>query len=489
MRTISIENINLGGLSVSEYQGTKNSVYRAIGIDLHSNPGLMQVMPKTQLQQPVIISGKFSSPIVKILRIDGDIFLFEQDGNVWEDGVNLENINSVSDVEKYKDYVYFVSEDGDDLGRKSWPGSSDWSDYDNTWQDISNDYTDGGVLLKYARELFIGSGNSIHLIDEDQNFTKDFFSIDDGYTIKDMIGYGSDILILARQEDGNCKIFKWNQTTTDYSSSDVLYDYSGNNGSSLCFIRTDNNVYVLDSLGKVYYYNGFQLRYVRDFPVRYENKDFRDTFRRIIAPKNAQFNFNGMAMIGFSVPNSTLDYSSGIMTFGQNISGEPNVFTHAFVPTYAAFDVSPDEVIEPSGNSFEVTAAAVVDDDEIWVAWDRGYNVNTSGRYGVDNIKIDASKYESALIETLIYTIDRRAEKTLNVEIHYRNLPEGTNVTITGIKNQDTEYVLATEHDDIRKTIKTTDSLDDASTFQLRFNFVTSSGEAVDIEKIDINFT
>jgi hypothetical protein len=80
--TIQISNFNLGGLSDSKFQGTPNSNYRLVGMDLHSTPGVLKVAQKLTKD-----SGSTVDEFVKcqVSSSNGNTYHFSStSGKIWE---------------------------------------------------------------------------------------------------------------------------------------------------------------------------------------------------------------------------------------------------------------------------------------------------------------------------------------------------------------------------------------------------------------------
>jgi len=59
---IAIENFNDGGLASSKWSGVKNSLYRMIGFDPHTRPGVLDVEQKlTKISSTTVDELFFSS--------------------------------------------------------------------------------------------------------------------------------------------------------------------------------------------------------------------------------------------------------------------------------------------------------------------------------------------------------------------------------------------------------------------------------------------
>ena len=56
---IPIGNWNLGGLSFSKWSGLKDSFYKLIGLDMHSQPGTLKVEQKLTVEATGVVPTEF----------------------------------------------------------------------------------------------------------------------------------------------------------------------------------------------------------------------------------------------------------------------------------------------------------------------------------------------------------------------------------------------------------------------------------------------
>ncbi|HCC67899.1 TPA: hypothetical protein DEP90_01635, partial [Patescibacteria group bacterium] len=116
---IFINNINLGGISGSKYQGRENSVAKSVGIDLHSKPGVIQA--NWALKKD---SGATVDALVKaiVVSTDGYSYFFSStSGKVWRRtgagtwSLIYTTVPTTGDAGclgamQYQDYIYWATE-------------------------------------------------------------------------------------------------------------------------------------------------------------------------------------------------------------------------------------------------------------------------------------------------------------------------------------------------------------------------------------------
>ena len=84
MKPIQITDLNKGGLSDSDFMGRPGSVAEIVGIDLHSEPGLVKVQQKltkiTAANSPTEFCKNY------VICSNGRNYWFSaESGNIWED--------------------------------------------------------------------------------------------------------------------------------------------------------------------------------------------------------------------------------------------------------------------------------------------------------------------------------------------------------------------------------------------------------------------
>lgn len=144
-RAIKIENINLGGISDSDYQGPTNSQAKIVGLDIHSMPGLIRVNQALKKDSGTTVT-EFCK--VRIACSDGNTYWFSSDsGKIWKRtsaGVYSLVYTTVPTsgeakclgAREYNGYIYWATQNH--LHRIALTGLSDWStNNEANWQDFS----------------------------------------------------------------------------------------------------------------------------------------------------------------------------------------------------------------------------------------------------------------------------------------------------------------------------------------------------------------
>ena len=299
---IPIDNFNLGGLSDSKFSGAKYSLYRLVGWDLHSTPGVLKVAQKLTKD-----SGTTVTEFVKcqVTSSNGYTYHFSStSGKIWErtdagvwslvhTTVPGAGIAGCSGAAEYQGYIYWATQSR--LHRilaSSAKGSAQWTaNKVLNWATFTNTDPSFHPMIEQNMVLYIGDANLLAQVDEGV-FTADALDIKTPLRIKCLGKIGTDVLLGTYVDDHITKsqIIRWNTYSVSFTSSDEIEEVGIN-----CFIPGDNVVYVQAGLqGNIYVYNGEQLQLYRRIPGEYSPTEYGRMF------PNATANFNGKILMGFS---------------------------------------------------------------------------------------------------------------------------------------------------------------------------------------------
>jgi hypothetical protein len=156
-----IRDINLGGIADSDYQGSKNTVAKMVGLDIHSTPGLIKVNQKLSLDSGTTVTEYVK---VAIACSNGHTYWFSSEsGKIWDrDGSGnwtlcYTTVPGSGDAfclgaREYAGYIYWATQNG--LHRipvskvDNWTDGAeiDWAELNLEQEEIGG--TDDGYLLK-----------------------------------------------------------------------------------------------------------------------------------------------------------------------------------------------------------------------------------------------------------------------------------------------------------------------------------------------------
>ena len=301
-QSITLTNINLGGLSDSKFSGIKNSMYKIVGFDLHTTPGVAKVAQKLTED-----SGGMVTEFVKcqIVSTNTATYHFSStSGAIWERttagvwSLVYTTVPSAGEAgclgaTEYQGYIYWATEKAlhriqaiGNLGDTLWGANAvlDWQTFDNGDADFHPMIEQNGVL-------YIGDSYLLAQVDG-AVFTPDALDIKTPLRIKCLGKMGTDVLLGTYVDDRVNKslIIRWDTWSVSFNSQDEIEEVGIN-----AFIPGDNVVYVQAGLmGNIYVYNGEQLLFYKKVPGEYSSTEYGRVFPYATA------NFNGKMLIGFS---------------------------------------------------------------------------------------------------------------------------------------------------------------------------------------------
>lgn len=453
-----IRNINLGGIASSKYQGGENSVAQIVGLDIHSEPGIIKVNQKLTKESGTTIDGL----VKKILPCsDGNTYLFSSgSGKIWKRtaaGVySLEATNAqgaMFDAIEDQGYIYYCS--ATHVGR--WQVGSAWGTRTDNWAAFTNGSTTAHPIVKNNLVVYIGDDNLVAQI-EDGVFTANAMDIKDGLIVRSLGTYDTSLLIGDYVNDNinKTEIFLWNTWSKSFTHADPVPEKGIN-----AFLDTDNAVIVaVGNKGNLYAYNGGILQ----------------QFKRINGDwgvgKQAIINQNAVATVGgiplFGISNDTNNPClQGIYSIGRNSNEFPMVLNLEYV------------ISQNKTSSIEIGAMAVVD-DVLLVAWKDGTT------YGVDKVD-NTAKYDTAYLESRMMLFDRKNNSTIKeIRVYYRTLPANTDVEIYASVNYAAYALQTSTNDTDRKCIYMKNHIPDVYALQVKPVFQTNSNDAPEVEAIEI---
>lgn len=483
---IEISNFNQGGLSFSKWSGLKDSVYRMIGFDPHSLPGVLQVEQKMTKN-----SGATVTELCKVAVncSNGIRYWFSStSGKVWQDKAGAWTLVYTTSPAaggtaclggaEYYGYIYWATESR--LHRipvATADGSTAWTTYAvPNWQTF--DKTDASfhpMVQTAGLVLYIGDGNQVAQVDaKDTNkvvqpigsetWSSNALDIRTPLRVKSLGQYGTDLLVGTYVADTvtQTEIIRWNTWSVSFTTLDPVPEIGIN-----AFLRADNMVLVqAGNKGNIYSYDGQQLVLWGKIPGEYSSTATGEVYPDSVANKEGQILFGFSNITG----NPT---EQGIYRIGRHSS------------SFLYIMDLPYPISERSGSDFVTTGlsigAILVVGSDIYVSWKNGAS------YGVD--KLDTSlKLDGAYIETLTMSIER--EKFTNFVksiVNYASLPTSTDVLMYLSKNYGAYgTVLNSFNDTDRNIIESKDEGIQFTTLQLKLKITASGNTAPLIESAGV---
>lgn len=469
MAQIEIKNLNLGGIADSDYLGAEGSVAEMVGLDLHSESGVIKVN-----QALVKESGTLVDDFVKVSIpcSDGNTYHFgSTNGKIWKrtsGGTwSLEATASpaagsagILDAREYQGYIYYAMQSR--LGRVA-VGSA-WSTRSDSWATFTNTNANWHPMEIVNQVLYIGDGKFLAQVDG-TTFSANALDITAPLQIKCLKRINTDILLGTYIADNvkETEIIRWNTWSVSFSSSETISEVGIN-----AFLDIDNAIIVnAGTKGNLYIYNGSSLELYKTI-----KGDFTGTKKAYLHP-NAKLNFNNFPLFGFS-----------------NVSGNPSnlgIYSYNRTNRNYPFILNMEHVIS-TGNlsNVEIGAMCRVSSDQFTVSW----KDTTSGTvYGVDILDL-SNKSSVAYFICKVIMLDR--EKLSNygiVDVGYRSLPTGTSVQVMKKIGADTSFgsAMTSRVDAKRLIVSNQVDIGEATRVQIKVSLVKSGNTAPEVEAVIIN--
>lgn len=539
MPQIILENPSLGGLADSGYLGPANSMAAMVGLDVHSEPGIIKVNQR-------LVKDSGATVDVRINKIvsctDGSVYLFGDSGKVFKrDSAGTYTTarvvapatggNNIVGALEYDGFVYYATQNK--VGR--WQIGTAWSSANDNYATFSFGNANFHQMTIQNLVLFIGDGNFIAQVDNDQ--------LDGSGTISTsgtaVTGVGTKFLteaavlgyVLYTDADGN---ITRRQITAiaDNTHLTLASGFSPDLGATTTyqitkhiFTNQDNDVplgMTVKSLGQI----GVELLFGT------QNKPWAEIYRwNTWSPSfsasdqvpetgvNCFLQTDNFVLVQAGTLGNLYQYSGDLLQLikkvpgdytggktasaenearawfrGLSMIGMSSVGGGTLAGVYSFGNVNPSypkilnlEYPLSTGNftGDVITAMEQITDssgDIMLVAWKNG------ATYGVDRVDL-ANKYATAYLQSRVITNDRNVlKRIIEIDVAYRTIPAGTSIKFFVSKNHGAFAEIQDKEDDaIRQVYRTTVSVDDCATYQIQVQLIPNVNSAPEIEKVIIN--
>ena len=471
---IEITNWNMGGLADSKWSGTKDTLFKLVGLDMHSEPAVL----KTEQKLTKETTGTTPDELCKwtLQSSNGRTYAFSSEsGKIWERPSNgtwaLVHTTTPAAGEakclgaiEFQGYIIWATESR--LHRilaTDAEGSGEWTaNVSEDWQTFTVTNTDYHPMVEQNLNLYIGDGNQVSEWDG-TTFTATALDIKTPLVIKSLGKWRTDILIGTIVDDNitETEILRWNTWSVSFSSTDPIKEVGIN-----AFLPADNFVYVsAGKVGNIYIYDGEKLELFKKVQGSYSAS------KTCVVHPNAVANFNGQVLFGVS-NDSGNPCLQGVYRFGRHSRNYPWILD------------MPYPISERSGSDFvtsgiEIGSITVVG-QKILVAWQNG------STKGVDLLDT-SNKLNGAYFETRVMRPDRLKQTMWeDFELAYNELPASTALAITKDANYAGSYSAlgsSQVQDSDRNVLRYEERLE-ATTLQLKCVFTTNSNDTPSLESL-----
>lgn len=172
MAQVIIRNINQGGLSDSDYTGTENSVAECVGLDIHSEAGLIKCNQALVKDSSTVVDEfcrarvSCSNGSTYFFGESGGIFERESNGTWTDRGTAAPAAGSakILGAEEYQGYIYYFMQSR--VGRIAVPSAGgSWAGRNDSWETFTNTDADFHPSAIVNEVLYIGDKNYVAQVD------------------------------------------------------------------------------------------------------------------------------------------------------------------------------------------------------------------------------------------------------------------------------------------------------------------------------------
>lgn len=466
---IPINGFNMGGLSDSKWSGVKNSLFKFVGFDPHTSPGVLRVAQKLTKNSGTTVTEFCKA---RVASTNGYTYWgSSSSGKIWQrDPAGVWTLvytlaagsgeSKILEMREYQGYIYIATQlrlhrilAANAIGATSWNLNIalNWANF-LVGDDLYHPMKDPVDVL------YIGDGHVVAQVDGN-TFSNNALDIATPLRIKCLGKMGTDLLIGTWVTNNITKtaILRWNTWSVSFSTSDEIDEVGIN-----AFLEADNFVYLSAGLaGNLYQYDGTVLDLYRRIPG-----DYSPTLQATVHPQ-AIGNFGGQILFGVSnVTGNPCD--QGVYRIGRNSRNYPYIMDF------------PYPISERSSGNFvlsgiEIGAILVVGSD-IFVSWKNG------ATFGVDMLDY-SNKLNGAYLESRVMTVRRDIFANYSkFLVAYSSFPASTDIAIAYSKNYGS-YINTTEKNDTeRNTLYAEAEGVEATTLQMKVTATTSGNNAPEIE-------
>lgn len=472
-----IDNLNLGGIAESNYQGNKNTVAEAIGLDIHSEGGLIKVNQALKDDNTGTGDNKINDNVILVSVSGGGGYIWAfgtgTDRKVWKKTVSTNTWTYQGQVTSsfddrifnaflYNGYIYYTG--GLYLGRI---GVADaWASRDDDWATFSSSANDHPMRI-VNDTLYIGDHSLIAQVDGGV-FSANALDIASDLIITALGKSNTDLLIGTKNvydSAGECEIFKWNTWSDSWSYADTVPEKGIN-----AFLEIDNFIMVNAGVnGKIYLFDGYRLDPYKKIKGNYGNSATMKVY------VNAVLNFGGIGLFGVSNLNGNPSVQ-GIWSLARTNKDTPFVLNiENKISTSAITN------LKISSMCLYPTSAG----DQYMVSWRSG--VAGSYVYGVDIIDLENKEAISHFISKVIYVSRCAMDEYKIISVPYKNLPEGTNIKIyKKLNNGATFDEITTTNDTKRQMIEAKAVVGSGGVLQMKIELIANDNTAPEVEGAEL---
>lgn len=416
MAQVLVRNINQGGIADSDYIGTENSVAECVGLDIHSEAGLIKCNQALAKDSSTIVDEFCRA---RVSCSNGSTYFFGESGGIFEREVAgtwtdrgtaapAAGSAKILGAEEYQGYIYYFMQSR--VGRIAVPSAGgSWAGRNDSWATFTNTDADFHPSAIVNEVLYIGDKNYVAQVDV-TTFSANALDLKTPLRISALGKHRTDLLIGTYVSANICKtqIVRWNTWSVSYSIADEIPEVG-----VFAFLDTDNFVIAYaGSKGNLYIYDGETLDLQKKIKGTWSS-----TNKATVLPQSV-FNFGGLPLFGLSKETGT-GVKLGIYSFARTSKNYPYVLNLEF------------KISTGNLTNLRIGGITPVSADQFLVAWED----TTSGTVvGVDILSLTAKQSGYFITRNLI--VERDLQSNIGfIHVPYRTKPASTSINIYSSRN------------------------------------------------------
>ena len=404
------QNFWSGGLSDSIYYGVKGSIAEGVGIDIHSEPGVINVSQALKKDSGATVD---TLPLFAVNASSGASYWFGDSAAIKKRLANG----------TWSSIATGLAAAGAVLGACEWMGYIYWatavklhkikvSDDTVTLNIQILDTASWHPMVRQGLYLVIGNATKFATIDDTGTFTAsgtpdivNMEALPSYLQISCLEKFQTDVIAGTIADDTHsASLYRWDTVSPQWVDTKNIPENGVN-----ALVPVDTYLVIqAGNQGQFYYYDGTVIEKYRKISGTY-GSSVMQTYPGSVCV------FKGIALVGIS-NSSGNPCLEGVYSIGQHDNTYPLATMLEYVP-------SPNIT-----SGLQVGAMLSVGNATLLVAWKKEA---AGGTYGVDVIDY-SNKYSSAYFKTLAITGDEETNKTFQeYVITYKTLPTSTSLALT----------------------------------------------------------
>lgn len=460
-----------GGLAENQYLGIDNSLFRMVGTDVFSKPGIIMAGPGITAED----TG-FTSEVNKIVACsNGYFYFFCADGKIYQRESSTtytevkDIVPAIIDAREYNGYIYFATADA--LYR--WEIGSAWTTVTDKWKELES--SEDHPMVIQQLNLYIANNNKVAVVDNEGNWNSNSLDLNPDARITAMLSFGIDVLIGTQEPENKAGLYRWNCSDDSWNGEDWVGE------RKIWALEMENNndvVYVFaGDYGNVYYYDGTRMVPLRKIPSDRSDGTWNE-FDQYGGHVIESLNFCGKAIFTMINDNSnSLPASPGIYMWGSYGKDFQPVPVKLFDFSDLGWNKMANMRIASDGTSIVAAIRYSTDGGTNWV--NAVYKINFTTKYN-----------GSYFVTRALRDADGSVKNWSRVRILCSSMPYDCTITPYYRKKGDTDWT-ATSDTVTQFQLERDISLKHISTPELllKFVFTTSGHNTPEIDKILVFFT